>query len=83
MRKIFLIDSVKGAKVSCPKGVYQEVIRVGRYQIKGLLFPKGGYGFYLFKGDELKAIIGSDDWFISKLDGEGQNLLNKLMKIFG
>ena len=83
MKKIYIMESFKGAKVCCPPNVYKEKIIIGRYTIEGMLFPKGGYGFYLFRGDELKAIISSDDWYISKVDGEGQNLLNKLMKIFG
>ena len=81
MRRIFIIESVKGVKVNCPPNVYKEKIVVGRYTIKAMLFPKGGYSFYLFRGDVLKAIIGSGDWFISKVDGECQNLLNRLMKI--
>lgn len=83
MRRIFIIDGVKGVKVNLPSDGYQEVIRVGRYQIKAVLFPNGGYNFYIFQGDVMKAIIGSADWYISKLDGEGQNLVNRLMKIFG
>ena len=81
--RVFVIDSIKGAKVSCPNSIYQEVLVVGRYQVKALLFPKGGYSFYVFQGDVLKAIVGSDDWFISKVDGECQNLLNRLLKIYG
>lgn len=81
--KVFVIDSIKGVKVNCPNSVYQEIIVIGRYTVKALLFPNGGYSFYLFRRDELKAIISNDDWFISKLDGEGQNLLNRLMKIYG
>ena len=83
MRRIFVIESLKGVKVNCPNSTYQETIRVGRYQVKALLFPDGGYSFYLFKGDDLKAIVGNDDWFISKLDGEGQNLLNRLLAVYG
>ena len=83
MKRVFVIESVKGVKVNCPDTIYQELFVVGRYTVKALLFPNGGYSFYLFKGEELKAIVGSDDWFISKLDGEGQNLVNRLMKIFG
>lgn len=83
MKRIFVIESVKGVKVNCPNTVYQEIIRVGRYQVKALLFPNGGYSFYLFKGEDLKAIVGNDDWYISKLDGEGQNLLNRLLTIYG
>ena len=83
MRRIFIIESVKGVKVNCPNSTYQETIRVGRYQVKALLFPGGGYAFHVFRGDELKAIISNDDWYISRLDGEGQNLLNTLLKIYG
>lgn len=83
MRRIFIIESVKCVKVNCPDTIYQELFIVGRYTVKALLFPKGGYSFYVFQGDVLKAIVGSDDWFISKLDAEGQNLVNRLMKIFG
>ena len=82
MRRIFFIEGIDGVKVNLPDG-YQEDFVVGRYTIKGILFPKGGYAFYVFQGGVLKAIIGSDDWYISRLDGEGQNLLNRLMKIFG
>ena len=83
MKKIYIMESFKGAKVCCPPNVYKEKIIIGRYTIKAMLFADGGYSFYVFRGKELKAIIGSDDWFISKLDGEGQNLVNRLMKIFG
>ena len=81
--KIFIIDGVKGVKVNCPNSVYQEKFVVGRYTVKALLFPGGGYSFYVFKGDELKAIISNDSWYISRMDGECQNLLNRLMKIYG
>lgn len=83
MKRVFVIDSIKGVKVNCPDTIYQEVLVVGRYTVKSLLFPNGGYSFYIFKGDELKAIISNDDWFISKVDGECQNLLNRLLKIYG
>ena len=83
MRDIFIIEGIDGVKVNLPSDGYQEKIIIGRYTIKAMLFADGGYSFYVFRGDELKAIIGSDDWFISKLDGEGQNLVNRLMKIFG
>ena len=81
--KIFIIDGVKGAKVNCTNSVYQEKFVVGRYTVKALLFPGGDYSFYIFKGDELKAIISNDSWYISKVDGECQNLLNRLLKIYG
>ena len=82
MKRVFVIESVKGVKVNCPSDVYQEIFVVGRYQVKALLFPNG-YSFYLFRNNELKAIISNEEWYISKVDGEGQNLLNRLMKIFG
>ena len=83
MRRIFIIESVKGVKVNCPNSTYQETIRVGRYQVKALLFPGGGYAFHVFRGDELKAIISDKEWYISRMDGECQNLLNRLLKIYG
>lgn len=83
MRDIFVIEGIDGVKVNLPSDGYQEVIFIGRYTVKAVLFTEGGYAFYIFRGDVLKAIIGSDDWFISKLDAEGQNLVNRLMKIFG
>ena len=83
MKKIYIMESIKGVKVNCPNSIYQELFVVGRYTVKALLFPKGSYSFYLFRDDELKAIISNDDWFISRLDGEGQNLLNRLLKIYG
>ena len=81
--RIFVIESVKGVKVNCPDTVYQEEVKIGRYTVKAMLFPKGGYSFYVFKGDELKALISNEDWFVSKVDGECQNLLNRLLKIYG
>ena len=81
--KIFIIESVKGVKVNCPLDAYHEEFVVGRYAIEALLFPGGGYIFYIFRRDELKAIISDKDWYISQLDGEGQNLLNRLLKIYG
>ena len=83
MKKIFIIEALKGVKVNFPPNAYQEVVRVGRYQVKALLFPGGGYSFYVFRGNELKAIISKDDWYISKVDGECQNLLNRLMRLYG
>ena len=83
MRRIFVIEGIKGVKVNCPPNVYKEKFVVGRYSLKALLFPGGDYCFYIFRGDELKAIISNDDWFVSRLDGEGQNLLNRLLKIYG
>ena len=83
MKRILIIESIKGIKVNCPSDAYIEVFTVGRYTVKALLFPGGDYWFYIFRGDELKAIISKDDWYISRLDGEGQNLLNRLLKIYG
>ena len=83
MRRIFVIEPVKGVKVNCPNGAYHEDAKIGRYVVRAIFLPEGGYIFYVFKGDELKAIVGNDDWFVSKLDGEGQNLLNRLISIYG
>ena len=82
MKRIFIIEGVKGAKVNCPSDSYSELFRVGRYTVQAMLLADG-YTFHIFRDDELKAIIGSDDWFISKVDGECQNLLNRLLKIYG
>lgn len=83
MRRVFIIESFSGVKVNPPNGAYHEEVKIGRYQVKALLFPNGYY-FYLFKGEELKALISNDDdWFIGKLDGEGQNLLNRLLAVYG
>ena len=81
--KIFIVEPLRGVKVNCPLDAYYEEFVVGRYAIKAMLFPNGGYSFYIFRGDSLKAIISDKDWFISQLDGEGQNLLNRLLKIYG
>ena len=83
MKKVIIISPLKGVVVNPPNGAYHEEFIVGRYTVKALLFPGGGYSFYVFRGDELKAIISNDDWFVSRLDGEGQNLLNRLLKIYG
>ena len=80
--RIYIINSIKGVKVICPSDAYVENFNIGRYQVKAILLADG-YTFHIFKGGVLKAIIGSDDWFISSLDGEGQNLLNRLLKIYG
>ena len=82
MKKIFIMESLKGVVVNVPNGAYHEVVKKGRYTLKALLFPDGGYLFYVFRRDELKAIIGNDSWFISRVDGEGQNLLNRLLKLY-
>ena len=83
MKGIFIIEGVKGVKVNCPLSAYTEKIIIGRYTIKAMLFPEGGYAFHIFKGDVLKAILSNEEWFISKVDGECQNLLNRLLKIYG
>ena len=83
MRRIFRVGSSRGVKGKPPHSSYYEEAKIGRYQVKALLFPGGEYTFYLFRDDVLKAIVGNDDWFISKLDGEGQNLLNRLLTVYG
>ena len=82
-KAIIIIEPLKEVRVIPPNGAYHEEVKVGRYQVKALLFPGGGYSFYVFRDDELKAIISSDDWYISRMDGEGQNLLNRLLRIYG
>ena len=83
MKKIYIMESFKGAKVCCPPNVYKEKIIIGRYTIKAMLFPKGGYSFYVFRDKALKAVLSDNNWYISKVDGECQNLLNRLLKIYG
>ena len=83
MKKVFIIESLNGVEVNPPNGAYHEEVKVGRYTVKSLLFPGGDYTFHIFRGEELKAIISNDEWFISRIDGEGQNLLNRLLKIYG
>ena len=83
MRKVFIIGALKGVKVNCPPNAYTEKIIIGRYTIKAMLFPEGGYAFHIFKGDVLKAILSNEEWFISKVDGECQNLLNRLLRLYG
>ena len=83
MKRIYIMESFKGAKVCCPPNVYKEKIVVGRYIIKAMLFPDGGYSFYVFKNKELKAVLSDNNWYISNVDGECQNLLNRLLKIYG
>ena len=83
MKKIYIMESFKGAKVCCPSNAYKEKIIIGRYIIKAMLFADGGYSFYVFRGDELKAIISDKEWYISRMDGECQNLLNRLLMIYG
>ena len=83
MNKIIIIEGVKGVKVNCPLNAYKEKFVVGRYTVQAIFLPEGGYAFHIFKGDVLKAIISDKEWYISKLDGECQNLLNRLLKIYG
>ncbi len=82
MKRVFVIDGVKGIKVNCPSDAYIEEFSVGRYTVQAMLLADG-YAFHIFKGDELKAIISDKEWYISKVDGECQNLLNRLLKIYG
>lgn len=77
------MESLKGAKVCCPPNVYKEKILIGRYTIKAMMFADGGYSFYVLRGKELKAVISDNNWYISKVDGECQNLLNRLLRIYG
>ena len=83
MRRVFVIESLKGVKVNPPNGAYHEEVKIGRYVVKALLFTGGDYCFHIFRGDELKSIIPNEEWYISKLDAEGQNLLNRLIRIYG
>ena len=83
MKKINIIEGIRGVKVNAPNGTYHEKFIVGRYTVKALLFPGGDYCFHIFRGEELKAIISDKEWFISKLDAEGQNLLNRLLSVYG
>ena len=83
MRKINIIEALTGVKVNCPNDAYHEEVVVGRYTIKGIFLLDGDYLFYIFRGDELRAIISRDDWYISRMDGECQNLLNRLMTVYG
>ena len=82
MKKINIIEALTGVKVNCPLGAYQEKFVVGRYVVRAVL-PHEGYFFYIFRGDELKAIISDKEWYISRIDGECQNLLNRLMTVYG
>ena len=82
MKRVFIIESVKGIKVNCPSDVYQEKFVVGRYTVQAMLLADG-YAFHIFRDDVLKAIISNEEWYISKVDGECQNLLNRLLTIYG
>ena len=81
MRRVFIIEALKGIKVNCPSDAYIEVFTVGRYTVQAMLLADG-YTFHIFKGDELKAIISDKEWYISRMDGECQNLLNRLLSIY-
>ena len=83
MKKVIIIESINGVKVNCPSDAYRELFVVGRYTVQAILLPGGGYAFHIFKGDVLKAIISNEEWFISRVDGECQNLLNRLLTIYG
>ena len=83
MKRIYIVEGVKGAKVNCPPNAYRERAVVGRYIVHAIFLPGGEYSFQIFRGDVLKAIISSEEWYISKLDGECQNLLNRLLRLYG
>ena len=80
---IYIIESFSGVKVNPPHSSYYEEAKIGRYTVHAIFLPGGGYYFYIFKGDDLKAILSDKEWYISRMDGEGQNLLNRLLKIYG
>ena len=82
MKRVFIIEALTDVKVNVPNGAYTEKAKIGRYIVHAIFLPNDNF-VYVFRGDELKAIISKDDWYISRLDGEGQNLLNKLLKIYG
>ena len=82
MKKVIVIEGIRGVVVNVPKGAYHEEAKIGRYTVKAMLLADG-YSFYVFRGDELKALISNEEWFISKVDGECQNLLNRLLTIYG
>ena len=82
MKKIYIIGALTDVKVNCPNDAYTEEFVVGRYVVKAIILEDDNI-FYVFRGSELKAGISRDDWYISKLDGEGQNLLNRILKIYG
>ena len=82
MKKINIIEGIRRVVVNCPNGAYTERFSVGRYTVHAVFLPDG-YTFHIFRGDELKAIISDKEWYISRMDGECQNLLNRLLKIYG
>lgn len=83
MKKVIIIEGIRGVVVNVPKGAYREEAKIGRYVVRAIFLPEGGYAFHIFKGDVLKAIISDKEWYISKVDGECQNLLNRLLMIYG
>lgn len=83
MKRIIIIEGIRGVVVNVPNGAYHEEAKIGRYVVKAILLPEDGYTFHIFKGDELKAIISDKEWYISRMDGECQNLLNRLLTIYG
>ena len=83
MKSIIIIESLKGVVVNAPNGAYTEKAKIGRYIVHAIFLPEDGYTFHIFRGDELKAIISKDEWYISRMDGECQNLLNRLLTVYG
>ena len=83
MKRVFIIEALTDVKVNVPNGAYTEKAKIGRYIVHAIFLPEDGYTFHIFRGDELKAIISNDDWFVSKVDGECQNLLNRLLAVYG
>ena len=82
MKRVYIIESFRGVVVNVPLNAYKEKVIVGRYTVQAI-FLDGGYYFYVFRGDVLKAIISDNNWYISRMDGECQNLLNRLLSIYG
>ena len=83
MKSIIIIESLKGVVVNAPNGAYHEEVKIGRYIVKAIFLPEDDYIFYVFRGGKLKAIISKDEWYISRMDGECQNLLNRLLTVYG
>ena len=83
MKKIYIMEGIKGVKVNFPPNAYQERFNIGRYTVHAVYLPHEGYTFYIFRDDVLKAIISDKEWYISRMDGECQNLLNRLLTIYG
>ena len=83
MKKVIIISPLKGVVVNPPNGAYHEEVKIGRYIVHAIFLPEEII-LYVFRGDELKAIISNNnEWYISKIDGECQNLLNRLLSIYG